>query len=736
MPALPRLDQLEVTPDPAHQVGQAAARDVRAGLEPAGGQVVDHDIRWLRGRGTGRGDPRTAPGRSLVGAIQEVAIVGQALDVPRLGLDAPELEAAVDGRREGDPAAIAAPVDGAAAGAQQVRVHGRVGEQVGRGGQVLATLTGRGAEAPDIAAGAGSGRVPMAHGGDPLAIRAPGRDVEDLVAARRQALDPTSVGGHEVDVLLVLQVGVPMPAGDEGDARAVRAPAGLAVVRGAGGQPARVAGLEVDAPQLARPVVGEAGAVELVEEPVDLADVGLRRRLRGRARRRLVGQGRADDAEGPTVGTPGDVRDIAWQPGDLVRLAAIQGQEPDLRAALLGRLRRDTAVGCAGRLEDRGAIAQEGQRPAIGAPARGGVGLTAERQRPSRGGPVRGHDPEGVPITVAARSDRTNGEGDLGPVRRDPDLGRDAQVEQVVRARCARHAVTSIWVAGLAIKSTGAAGRRSRRAERRRRPRRSSSAYAAAVPTPVHQPTLELEAPLPSPPADLRPMLARTGHRLPASGEARLVDPTWGGLRVLAAVRGRSVRLLRDGRDIAADFPEIVTSLASLDLSDAVLDGEIVGQGAARTALAAHRRPPAAGPATLVISDLPWFGGRARIADHLVQRRERLAGLAIAGRHLVVVEAASGAEAVLQVVALHGLTGIVVKRADSPYLPGLRSRLWTLVRVADLRAADSAAALDEPGTVDGDGLAAASRRITATGHRAPPSAAAGRRWLKPPSIAP
>jgi bifunctional non-homologous end joining protein LigD len=227
------------------------------------------------------------------------------------------------------------------------------------------------------------------------------------------------------------------------------------------------------------------------------------------------------------------------------------------------------------------------------------------------------------------------------------------------------------------------------------------------VPTPVHQPTLELEAPLPSPPADLRPMLARTGHRLPASGEARLVDPTWGGLRVLAAVRGRSVRLLRDGRDIAADFPEIVTSLASLDLSDAVLDGEIVGQGAARTALAAHRRPPAAGPATLVISDLPWFGGRARIADHLVQRRERLAGLAIAGRHLVVVEAASGAQAVLQVVALHGLTGIVVKRADSPYLPGLRSRLWTLVRVADLRAADGAAALDEPGTVDGDGLAAA-----------------------------
>ena len=189
-------------------------------------------------------------------------------------------------------------------------------------------------------------------------------------------------------------------------------------------------------------------------------------------------------------------------------------------------------------------------------------------------------------------------------------------------------------------------------------------------------------------------MLARVGHRLPAPGEARLVDPTWGGMRVLAAVRGQSVRLLCDGRDVAAEFPHIVASLAALDLPDAVLDGEIVGPGAVRRALAAHRPPSSGAPPSLVISDLPWFGGRARIAEHLVQRRVRLAGLAISGPHLVVVEAASGAEAVLQVVALHGLTGIVVKRADSPYLPGLRSRLWTLVRVADLQAAAIAAGRD------------------------------------------
>ena len=228
--------------------------------------------------------------------------------------------------------------------------------------------------------------------------------------------------------------------------------------------------------------------------------------------------------------------------------------------------------------------------------------------------------------------------------------------------------------------------------------------------TPVHQATLELEAPLPFPPADLRPMQARLGHRLPSVGEARLVDPTWGGLRVLAAVRGQDVRLLRDGRDVASEFPGIVASLAALGLPDAVLDGEIVGPGAVGHALPAHRRPPSTGPRTLVISDLPWFGGRARIADQLVERRDRLAGLAIAGPHLVVVEAASGAEAVLQVVALHGLTGVVVKRADSPYLPGQRSRLWTLVRVADVQEATLGGAAAEAGAADGGDTAAGTAR--------------------------
>jgi len=193
-------------------------------------------------------------------------------------------------------------------------------------------------------------------------------------------------------------------------------------------------------------------------------------------------------------------------------------------------------------------------------------------------------------------------------------------------------------------------------------------------------------------------MLPRTARHLPA-GEARLVDPTWGGLRVLAAVRADLVRLLIDGLDVAERFPDIVVSLVALDLADAVLDGEIVVPGSRGLALAAavRRGSSTITPATLVVSDLPWLSGRARVAEPLVRRRERLARLAIAGPHLVAVEAAAGADAVLQVVRLHGLVGIVAKRADSPYLPGVRSRLWTLVRVADV----TTASIDRSHSVDG-----------------------------------
>jgi bifunctional non-homologous end joining protein LigD len=183
-------------------------------------------------------------------------------------------------------------------------------------------------------------------------------------------------------------------------------------------------------------------------------------------------------------------------------------------------------------------------------------------------------------------------------------------------------------------------------------------------------------------------MLPRTAHRLPVD-EAHLVDPTWGGLRVLASAFGHRVGLYVEGRDVADRFPDLVASLGSLDLPGALLDGEIVVPGVRGRALvgAIGRPGPAIRPATLVVFDLPWLAGHVLIAESLVRRRDRLAELAIRAPHVVAVDPAFGTTAVLQVVVLHGLVGVIAKRADSPYLPGVRSRLWRLVRVADIKAA-------------------------------------------------
>ena len=255
--------------------------------------------------------------------------------------------------------------------------------------------------------------------------------------------------------------------------------------------------------------------------------------------------------------------------------------------------------------------------------------------------------------------------------------------------------------------------------------------YPATVPTPAGQRSLELDARLPLPPDDLRPMLSRSARQLTIDDD-RLVDPTWGGLRILASVQRGYVRLSFGADDVADRFPDLVASLRALDLPGAVLDGEIVVPGMIGRASAdgIRRRDPIR-PATLVVSDLPWLAGRLLLAESLERRRARLAELAIMAPSIVVLEPARGAAAVLQLIALHGLVGVVAKRADSPYLPGMRSRLWTLIRVADVVADDAAGSRVVSERAAPDGV----QRPVSPGHRAAPDVAVRRRWLKPPSIA-
>ncbi|MGH2408208.1 MAG: hypothetical protein ACRDF7_09045, partial [Candidatus Limnocylindrales bacterium] len=98
-------------------------------------------------------------------------------------------------------------------------------------------------------------------------------------------------------------------------------------------------------------------------------------------------------------------------------------------------------------------------------------------------------------------------------------------------------------------------------------------------------------------------------------------------------------------------------------LRERVRGGDRVGSGAA-----------------LVLSDLPWLGGAAQLAQPLRVRRVRLSGLHLDRPHVVVLDPADDpGPRVLAAALSAGLAAIVAKRLDSPYLPGVRSRLWRSV---------------------------------------------------------
>ncbi len=199
-------------------------------------------------------------------------------------------------------------------------------------------------------------------------------------------------------------------------------------------------------------------------------------------------------------------------------------------------------------------------------------------------------------------------------------------------------------------------------------------------------------------PAPFRPMLAGPADR-PFDRPGWLFEVKWDGVRALAFVRRRGaaqdVGLYTRGlRRLNAQFPEVVEALAGLREDSVVLDGEIIapdehGQPSfARLQQRLHRDADAGGhpdrervPVVYVAFDCLYLGGRDLRARPLSERRQRLEALSLSPGVIrgEVVEAHG--RALFDAVRQRGLEGIVAKRADSPYRPGVRSPDWQKVKV-------------------------------------------------------
>jgi ATP-dependent DNA ligase len=173
-----------------------------------------------------------------------------------------------------------------------------------------------------------------------------------------------------------------------------------------------------------------------------------------------------------------------------------------------------------------------------------------------------------------------------------------------------------------------------------------------------------------------------------------LFEPMWGGARALALIgpaeipgSGDVVLVAEDGTSGPAPI-ELAGLAARVDARSAVLDGEIVVVDPDGRLDAEELRRRLAGepgrPLSYLAFDLLNVDGRSLLNLALERRRRLLRQVLRPGDEVVAVPAIAGeGRALFEAVAAQGLHGVRARQRASPYLPGLRSRMWRSVLVAD-----------------------------------------------------
>jgi bifunctional non-homologous end joining protein LigD len=180
-------------------------------------------------------------------------------------------------------------------------------------------------------------------------------------------------------------------------------------------------------------------------------------------------------------------------------------------------------------------------------------------------------------------------------------------------------------------------------------------------------------------------MLATLTRDIPAGAEW-LFEEKYDGIRALAIRQGGPVRLYsRSLRDITADFAEVGRDVAALRGGDLVLDGELVAldrDDVSRFQLF-QRRGEEGVRLRYAVFDVLEERGRRLFAAPLHERRAVLERLVTpeAGTLLLSRRLAGSGERAYATARTKGWEGVIAKRAESTYEPGVRSREWLKVKV-------------------------------------------------------
>ncbi len=199
----------------------------------------------------------------------------------------------------------------------------------------------------------------------------------------------------------------------------------------------------------------------------------------------------------------------------------------------------------------------------------------------------------------------------------------------------------------------------------------------------------------PSPPTDLRPMLATAGAVGDVSdGAGWRFEGKWDGIRAIATVGPDGLTLhSRTGNDVTTTYPELAVLADLLEGHTAVLDGEIVALEAGRTSFheLQQRMNLVRGrdvarlmrtvPVQYWLFDVLYLDGISLLDKRYEDRRRILEALPLHGRVCQVPPQLTGTvREALRDSADRRWEGIVAKRTDSTYQPGRRSRHWIKIK--------------------------------------------------------
>lgn len=186
-------------------------------------------------------------------------------------------------------------------------------------------------------------------------------------------------------------------------------------------------------------------------------------------------------------------------------------------------------------------------------------------------------------------------------------------------------------------------------------------------------------------PSTVPPMLATLVDK-PFDAENWLFEVKWDGYRAIAICDKNKVSLIsRNNKSFNEKFYPVTAALEQLKLH-AVLDGEIIisnKEGVSSFGDLQNWRSEADGELLYYVFDLLWLNGRQLYEVPLHLRRELLKEILPTSSVVQLSQTFNApGTSFYQVAKEMNMEGIIAKKADSLYIPGVRTKEWLKIKIA------------------------------------------------------